>query len=492
MLQAIVIALVGVLALHDSFPGLFARPVTPAQAWPVALAEVGSCLAIALLTHVALFLCGRALDRSGSGRALRAADRSLTLSRFAVLASHAWMVLGAGWIDAVRALLGDLVVVDELVATAPPMLTIVAGWWSAYPIERRLHEAGLVARLDAGASVHPAPSRARYVLDRTRHDLLLIVVPLALIGAWSESVDWLSRGRVAWLATEAGRNATPWLRLAGAIVVLALAPLALRLLWSTAPLGPGEIRDRLVGLCARHGVRFRRMLVWRTHGMSVNGAVLGFFAPIRYVLLTDALLENLPQDQVEAVMAHEVGHVRRRHIPWLMAGLMGALAFTAGALTVPLGLALRLAGARAGGVMASAVEAGIVAASVIAGLGFFGWVSRRFERQADAFAVQHLSGLTRAKPAPEGLLVTQEAAGAMEGALRNVAALNHIPQEKFTWRHGSIAGRRRAIRALVGRPVHDLPIDRAVGAIKGIIVLAIGLAVALAAIEFAAHRAYPS
>ena len=65
----------------------------------------------------------------------------------------------------------------------------------------------------------------------------------------------------------------------------------------------------------------------------INGAVMGAITPVRYILLTDALLETLPRERVEAVMAHELAHVRRHHIFWLVMAAAGSMA----GLTIHLG-----------------------------------------------------------------------------------------------------------------------------------------------------------
>jgi len=57
----------------------------------------------------------------------------------------------------------------------------------------------------------------------------------------------------------------------------------------------------------------------------------------------------------------------------------------------------------------------------------------------------------------------------MAGALESVAALNHIPKRRWTWRHGSIAGRQQAIGFLIGHAIDDLPIDKTAKAIKGML-----------------------
>src|SRR5690606_39266300 len=87
------------------------------------------------------------------------------------------------------------------------------------------------------------------------------------------------------------------------------------------------------------------------------------------------------------------------------------------------------------GAAAPAVEGAIL----LVGAGFiFGLVSRRFEWQADAFAAADLSRAAASEclvPSPQ-CLVSDEAAGAMSGALGAVAALNHVPPRRFSFRHG--------------------------------------------------------
>jgi hypothetical protein len=94
---------------------------------------------------------------------------------------------------------------------------------------------------------------------------------------------------------------------------------------------------------------------------------------------------------------------------------------------------------------------------LVLGLAAFGYASRRFERQADADAVRLLS-----ERAGSGE-TTPAAVAAMSGALASVAFLNRVPPERPSWRHGSIAWRRRYLAQLVGVPLGPLAVDRFVG-----------------------------
>jgi Zn-dependent protease with chaperone function len=115
-------------------------------------------------------------------------------------------------------------------------------------------------------------------------------------------------------------------------------------------------------------------------------------------------------------------------------------------------------------------------AVAVFGLLAFGFVSRRFERQADTHAVRLLSERDASADA------TPAAVGAMTGALSMVAFLNHVPVERPSWRHGSIAWRQAYLRSLAGQPHARVAIDglvRAICALALVTVLAMLVAAAV-------------
>ncbi|MFG0285754.1 MAG: M48 family metalloprotease, partial [Phycisphaerales bacterium JB039] len=299
----------------------------------------------------------------------------------------------------------------------------------------------------------------------------LILVPLTALLIWHDTIVWTEMQAGGWLVDRLGLRgagvALTGAEIAGAAALFLLLPALMRRVWETVPLGPGKLRDDLLDMCARNRVRIREILVWRTDGMMANAAVMGLARPLRYILITDGLLERLPREQVDAVMAHEIAHIRRCHLPWLAVAVIGALLAIALALR-PLDPAL----ARLGG----AGEA-IEGALLLLGAGLvFGLVSRRFEWQADAFAAADRS---IAETAPDGpATVTPAAVHAMSGALLAVAVLNHVAPARFSFRHGSIRSRRRRLGRLVGRRVDRLGIDRQVRIIKMLSMLGLAIAVA--------------
>ena len=273
----------------------------------------------------------------------------------------------------------------------PTLAALAWGWWAYFPIERRMREASILRRADEGLPIYPVGTRPQYVLNQARHHMGLILAPLLAIMAWAEAVA--GAARAGWISFGLANAAT----FAGSLAVFVLAPLLIRRLWDTLPLPAGPLRERLSLMCLEHRVAVRDLLLWRTQGGMINAAVMGLVGPVRYILLTDALLEQVSPERVEAVMAHEIAHVRLKHLFTLM------LAAAAGVVGLSVaGEALQAAAAwwsdRPGTVPIMAVSQfpawaqGLLLA-VAAGLWTFGfgWVSRRVERQADTFAARHMA-----------------------------------------------------------------------------------------------------
>ncbi len=430
--------------------------------------------AMALASGVILLTsrrAGRRMDRAGDRRAVRSAERWRSLGTLSAGGALIAGVLALGWLDAVRLTVGNLVLVDELIALMPLLVVLVLGWWAHYPIERRLREAIMQRVLDAGGVIRPIESRLENVLLHVRHEVLLVLVPLMLIMGWGEVISLIEDDPPAWMGTGVvAEYVLGGVFALGVFLVLSVTPPLLRMLWDTHALAAGEIRDRIERVCTRWRVRVRELLLWRTHYSMANAAVMGLLAPLRYILMTDLLLEGLESDEIEAVAAHEVAHVRMRHMPWL-----------AGAILAPVTIIAGLSEALSAWIGAIDSDGplfvlGVGAFTVVVLVWVLGSVSRRFEWQADAFAVRHLSEVAGSTTA------TLEAAESMSGALLRVAAMGGMSELRGSWRHGSIAERRIRLAEMVGEPLDSLSIDREVRRAKRWIGLA--CLVALAVVVF--------
>ncbi len=359
-----------------------------------------------------------------------------------------WFAFGR--VTPVLQILGDLIVLSPFFAA------MVIVWTIGYPLERALRGEGEHSGLEP-VKASRGWRFSSYLDFHVRHYLLVVAVPMTVILFAAD----LTRGYREVLQGWGGWVWAPDLVLGvAAAAVFVTSPLLLRRIWRTAPLAASPVRERLDALCRRIGLRCRDILVWDSGGLMINAAVMGIFAPVRYVILSDALLSTMSPRQIEAVFGHEAGHIRHHHMQYfLVFALVGWLAVVG---IMELLACMMMSSDSVTELSLIVVEAvGVLATVVIWGVGF-GWLSRRFERQADLFAARCATPSAGECRAPCGVHPDEDkveavdrrvcAAGAavFASALDRVAVLNGIPHEERSWRHSSIGSRIRFLMALSG------------------------------------------
>tara|TARA_R110002049_G_scaffold124448_1_gene279877 strand:- start:133 stop:828 length:696 start_codon:yes stop_codon:yes gene_type:complete len=81
------------------------------------------------------------------------------------------------------------------------------------------------------------------------------------------------------------------------------------------PLPQDELRTRVEALLARCGFRSQGLFVMDGSRRSNHGnAYFTGFGQAKRIVFFDTLLERLDGDQIEAVLAHELGHFKHKHI----------------------------------------------------------------------------------------------------------------------------------------------------------------------------------
>ena len=108
-----------------------------------------------------------------------------------------------------------------------------------------------------------------------------------------------------------------WAAFLGLFVLLAqLAPVVLfPIFYKFEPLDNDELKSRLVALSERAGTRVRGVYKWKLSEKSkkANAALTGL-GNTRRIILADTLLDRYSPDEIEAVLAHELGHHVHKHI----------------------------------------------------------------------------------------------------------------------------------------------------------------------------------
>lgn len=431
----------------------------------VGLAVWGTPLLIAIAAWFLGLVTRRRLNRPGGiASAMTVFHRGTLLLRLAALAALAGHLLLTNWplrlarLPVVRSIPG----LSELGVLVPYLLSLAAIWLILYPVEQTSRE--FVAS--------PArTTRWRYLVFNLRHQVLIVALPLAIIVvAYAATRDY----RAQLVAATRSKWAPDALLGAVAVCIFVFSPLMLRRVWATSRLPDGPLRRKLLDLCGRIGLRVREILIWHSDGMMVNAAVMGLFPRVRYILLSDTLLASMTDAEVEAVFGHEAGHVRHHHIPYFLLFALISMLVAAGVIEL---LARTCRGPEAVIRLSDDMIQVIGLAAIVPlwGIGF-GWISRRFERQADVFGAQCASPDAGRSCQLPCTVHEDEACGhpglctagarTFVQALHKVALLNGIPPAERSWRHSSIAARVRFLTALSADPLMVRRFNRCVRAIK--------------------------
>ncbi len=105
------------------------------------------------------------------------------------------------------------------------------------------------------------------------------------------------------------------------LVMMVLYPMLIMPLFNKfSPLPEGELRQRLMDLADRTGFKAKTIQVMDGSRRSTHSnAFFTGFGRFRRIVLFDTLIEQLDKPELEAVLAHEIGHYKKGHIPRMLA-----------------------------------------------------------------------------------------------------------------------------------------------------------------------------
>jgi STE24 endopeptidase len=227
-----------------------------------------------------------------------------------------------------------------------------------------------------------------WVLDRMKGFLIAVLLGYPLLALVLKLIEWTGTTWWLWAATVV---------IAFQLLLLLVAPAVIMPLFNRfTPLPDGALRDRLFGLAQRTDFPTRNIEVMDGSKRSRHSnAFFTGFGRFRKIVLFDTLVAQLTEAELESVLAHEIGHYKKRHVLKLL-GVSISGVFVAFAAIAWLARQQWFYHA-----FGFEHQAGFAAANVVPALLFFGllagtiifWLSpfinswsRRFEYEADAFA----------------------------------------------------------------------------------------------------------
>ncbi len=214
-------------------------------------------------------------------------------------------LLFCGWPTVVRQNwhLAQTLFLDEVFILLPFVLGLIFSWSSFYRVERALH------LTSDWAALEPMPSLGEFLKTIARYHLGLLLEPLLVFAAIQGAIQGYDSGWAWYVVLGFG--------LLSLLAIAWFLPWVWVRAWDTHSLPAGPRRELLQKICGRMGYQLTDLLVWNTQGQQAAAMILGYLPRPRFVIFSDLLLDQLSDDELAAVLAHELGHLRYRHL-WVM------------------------------------------------------------------------------------------------------------------------------------------------------------------------------
>ena len=328
------------------------------------------------------------------------------------------------WPTLVHTITQNVLLAEDVLIVFPAIFWLVVLWFVTSPISNRLS----------------------WVSHRLRLDVFLLLIPAFFL---------LAASNIAVLCSVSEEN-VEIIELLACPILLALAPFFITKILSAKPMKNHELSSSIVNIGRMAGVRQSNILVWNTHNRIMNALAIGIIFQPKTLVLTDKLIANLTHQELRAVTAHEFGHHKYWHIPFLIITTVSVLIWS--------NKLLSFMGFDIGGGFVFVLQLVLMVSGIIL-------LSRLFERQSDAYAAVAIS------KASGNDCVTEEGANSLASALSAIAQAQHVSPKRNDPFHGSIASRQRNLESLVGCTFSAIPINKKVLWIKLIICVSLVLGV---------------
>ncbi len=217
-------------------------------------------------------------------------------------------------------------------------------------------------------------------------------------------------------------------------LIALIGPAMIQKFWRCQSLSPGYFRTRIEALCKRTGLGYADILYWPIFGgRMITAGVMGLIRRFRYILVTPGLLHYLSPEEVDAVIAHEIGHVKKKHLLFYLVFFIGYLLISYATFDLivylmvfaePVHRLLGRTGINQATVTSLLFSFFMIAVFLVYFRYVFGFFMRNFERQADVYVY---SVMENAKP-----LIT---------TMIKIAQTSGQPLDKPNWHHFSLKDR---------------------------------------------------
>jgi Zn-dependent protease with chaperone function len=222
------------------------------------------------------------------------------------------------------------------------------------------------------------------------------------------------------------------------ILLMIYMPFLIQTWWGCKPFPPSEKIRALEAFLKDKGLRYRDLLRWPIfEGRMMTAGVMGIVPRYRYLLVTDALMEILSMEELKAVLAHEIGHVKYRHMLFYLIFFLGYMFLMIGLFESDLYFLFSIYVFER--FMSNVASAGsfyllFAVPLLITMFVYFrfvmGFFMRQFERQADLYSAVTMGS-------PIGTISSLEKIAMLSGKTRDLPSWHHFSIKErvdYLWR----------------------------------------------------------
>jgi Zn-dependent protease with chaperone function len=360
-------------------------------------------------------LMGRISGRGGADGAITAAYHRL-IFKHSILSIVLYTVTVffldlKYWIEAVS-FAESFSVVQGLAALSVLMFLFCTLWYLAHPVYEVIFRPGI--------------TRRSFVLSNVRLNVP-IVFPWILLSAVLDLMGLIRLPLPGGFLNRPEGQIVLFACFLSALMIF--LPALVRVFWGCRPFPPSATVDHLKAFLDENAFRYRDLLRWPVfEGKMLTAGVMGLVPRYRYILISDALMAILSTDELKAVLAHEMAHVKHRHLVFFVIFFLGFIAVSYGLHDLVLHLYLlyppftaMLADGGSGGATLFYLLLSLPMLFVL--LLYFryvmGFFMRHFERQADLHSAVVMG-------TPEHTVSSLEKIALFSGRSRDIPSWHHF------------------------------------------------------------------
>lgn len=210
------------------------------------------------------------------------------------------MIIAGGFAfvdDVARSISMNMIVIAliffGLIGFASDIINIPFSWYDTFVIEKRYGFNKMKLRT--------------FITDHLKSWLLSIIIGIPVLGL------------ITWFYYKTGENF--WLYAWGLIIVFSVfmnlfhSVLIVPLFNKQTPLEEGSLRDKIEDYASRTGFKLKDIYIIDGSKRSTkSNAYFTGFGPRKRIVLYDTLLNEFTENEIVAILAHEMGHFKKKHI----------------------------------------------------------------------------------------------------------------------------------------------------------------------------------